>query len=278
VNSKILPLDRGIRIIAFLTLVLSFASIVATFPVYNVSTALFRGGISNAQIVTINYVLPNTPAAIAGFLPGDKIISVNGKKITTSDDFISVTHTNVGKVVIINVSRNGSSQTITVTPRKSYPQGEGPIGVTISSQTEVTKKESPWIIVPQAIIRSYLGYEEKFAPALIQSNNPFRTVNMLSHQSVPIYDKSLTRLRELITGIIYLCIGIGLWKFNRWAWFGYILYSCYQIIAMISGLILFFGTHQNLSTQMVEILIFVITIVIQFFAVFYVYSRKKYFL
>ncbi len=87
----------------------------------------------------IGKVVPGTPAAQAGMLPGDTILSVNGQRVQQFSDLQDI----VGKLIAGDKSKldtvpitfvfqhQGSKQTITkvVNVRKHPPTGQGPMGI-----------------------------------------------------------------------------------------------------------------------------------------------------
>ena len=79
-------------------------------------------------------VSPGSPAQVAGIVVGDIITKVGKDVITNSEDFISKTAALKGKRTVFEIQKNAESLTkVTLTPRENPPQGEGPIGVTITS-------------------------------------------------------------------------------------------------------------------------------------------------
>lgn len=82
----------------------------------------------------------NSPAQKSGIIVGDIITKVAGESINNSDAFISKTADYKGKIIVYEIERNvdGNSQNINIklTPRESPPEGEGPVGVTITT-TEI---------------------------------------------------------------------------------------------------------------------------------------------
>jgi regulator of sigma E protease len=68
----------------------------------------------NSQPVVLKAPVKDYPAAKAGLQDGDEIVSVNGKKIDTVDNFIAVTKDNRGKTVTIDYTRNGQAETASV--------------------------------------------------------------------------------------------------------------------------------------------------------------------
>lgn len=95
--------------------------------------------------ITVTEVLKNSPAATAGLQVGDVITSVNGKALTSTSTFISTVKSNEGKPITLGVVEKGESKTITLTPRRDFPKGEGPVGVGI---TDIEIKKYKWYEAP----------------------------------------------------------------------------------------------------------------------------------
>lgn len=87
----------------------------------------------NSQVI-IEDVLPNTPAASAGWQSGDWIVSVDGQAITSADTLKSLTDGFIGREMPVVVARGGQEIPTTVTPRANPPSGEGRAGVTLSTR------------------------------------------------------------------------------------------------------------------------------------------------
>jgi regulator of sigma E protease len=84
--------------------------------------------------VIIQDVVPDTPAAVAGWQPGDQIVSVAGQPITDADALKNLTEGYVGREMPVVVARGGQQITTTVTPRANPPSGQGRAGVTLSER------------------------------------------------------------------------------------------------------------------------------------------------
>lgn len=82
-------------------------------------------------------VAAGSPAQQAGIVSGDVITKVNNESVSSSDSFIKITNESLGKKVTYEVQRTADGQVYTnkvsLTPRQSPPDGEGPTGVTIST-------------------------------------------------------------------------------------------------------------------------------------------------
>jgi len=72
----------------------------------------------------LDSVVPGNPAAKAGLMSGDSILSINGNAIPTVNAFIDNVSSNPGKPITISLIRKASPMSITVTP-----DAKGTIGV-----------------------------------------------------------------------------------------------------------------------------------------------------
>jgi regulator of sigma E protease len=81
--------------------------------------------------VIVSQVAPNSPAAQAGLRPGDIIRAVNGKPVDRSNQLRDAIDSSLTKSATFVLDRSGSPLNVTLTPRASYPSGQGPIGIAI---------------------------------------------------------------------------------------------------------------------------------------------------
>lgn len=79
--------------------------------------------------VVIRSVVPDAPAAVAGLKPGDVVLKVNGKRVHQSTDLADVTYQNLGRPLSLQVARGADELTLAITPRTTWPEGQGPMGV-----------------------------------------------------------------------------------------------------------------------------------------------------
>lgn len=96
--------------------------------------------------VVINQVVKNSPADIAGIKKGDIVENINETKITSTQQLISETRKHLGGKISVIIRSGSQTKTIIVAPRKTYPKGEGPLGVAISQNFEI--KKYPWYEAP----------------------------------------------------------------------------------------------------------------------------------
>ncbi len=71
----------------------------------------------------VGQVIPGMPAATAGLLPGDRIVSVDGEKIYAFQDLRRYVDPSAGKPLQVVVDRAGAQTTFTVTP-ESYLESD----------------------------------------------------------------------------------------------------------------------------------------------------------
>ena len=78
----------------------------------------------SSQPVGITAVVPDSPAAIAGLQPGDKVLGFDAV-----DNFISFVNENRGQEITLNIERGGEELTFSVVPRVETAPGQGALGV-----------------------------------------------------------------------------------------------------------------------------------------------------
>ena len=93
------------------------------------SLVFARDGVPDQHVVLIRDVNKDTPAAQAGILPGDIVVSVNGNPIDSVDKLRAIIIANQGSEVSIGLNRSGNTLVVKTTPRKNPPQGQGSLGV-----------------------------------------------------------------------------------------------------------------------------------------------------
>jgi regulator of sigma E protease len=87
-------------------------------------------GLSPRPGTEIGYVSPNSPAAKAGIIPGDKILSIEGYKTKNWDDIRESVGVNPEKQLEITLLRNGTETVTTqITPERVEGTEFGKIGV-----------------------------------------------------------------------------------------------------------------------------------------------------
>lgn len=82
-------------------------------------------------------VAVGSPAQTSGIVVGDIISKVGNDSVSSSNDFITKTGAYRGKSVVYEIRRNINDREdvikVRLTPRENPPEGEGPLGVTITT-------------------------------------------------------------------------------------------------------------------------------------------------
>jgi regulator of sigma E protease len=101
------------------------AAVVAAGPIANfvLAIAIFWGlffGFGKTELApVIAEVRPGTAAEEAGFLPGDRIISIDGRPIANFDEVSLIVKTSAGETLEIVVERGGERLNLTASPRRT---------------------------------------------------------------------------------------------------------------------------------------------------------------
>lgn len=120
------PLQRGFVLVAGVLMNLLLAVVIFT------GIAMAQGR-QQVQIY-INQVLPDTPAAAAGWQPGDRLVDVAGQPVTSTDQLVRLTEDYAGRPMPVTIERGGHTEQTTVTPRTVIPPGQGRTGVVLVNQ------------------------------------------------------------------------------------------------------------------------------------------------
>lgn len=88
-------------------------------------SSLFLFGTMPALI--INQVMPESPAAKAGLISGDRIV-----EFQKAQDFINFINSNKGKDIALKVERDGKELVVNAVPRTEVPIGQGALGIGVS--------------------------------------------------------------------------------------------------------------------------------------------------
>ncbi len=100
------------------------AAVVAAGPVSNfiLAVAIFAVLLMSLGRVVIEPIVggvsEGSPAQMAGFLPGDRIVEADGRKISSFSEVYDVVLVSGGKEMTIVVERDGAREAITVAPRR----------------------------------------------------------------------------------------------------------------------------------------------------------------
>ena len=101
--------------------------------------------------VVVQEVDPASPAEMAGILPGDKILSVDGRAVNNGGDLSRSIQLNLGDEIAITVEHaGGATETVTAIPRWRPPEGQGSLGVATLTENYAVESESLpfWEAIP----------------------------------------------------------------------------------------------------------------------------------
>lgn len=87
----------------------------------------------------IDEIAPGSPAELAGLAVGDRIFLIGDQEVRTATDVGEYVQAHPGESVTLLIERNGERMTVSLTPRVSPPEGQGPVGVTVYPVTEITR-------------------------------------------------------------------------------------------------------------------------------------------
>jgi regulator of sigma E protease len=91
--------------------------------------AALTGGVpTGAPSTRVGVVEDNWPAAQAGLKPGDEIVAIDGKAVTSGDQIIETIHSSAGRNLKLTVRRGTQTFVVAVTPRLDDQRKVGRIG------------------------------------------------------------------------------------------------------------------------------------------------------
>lgn len=101
-----------------------------------------QGGVGYYDTNAIGKVQADSPAAQAGLKDGDEIVSINGEKVQTWEEFTTIVQANPEKKLDLIVASAGKEKSIQVTPKaeKSGEMRVGKIGVSPPMKTGIMDK------------------------------------------------------------------------------------------------------------------------------------------
>jgi len=118
---------------------------------------LFAGIGTNQVLPVISEVVPDSAAQAAGILPGDEILSINGKKVTEWYKDVEVIRESQGKELTLVLDRNGEEISVTAAGRLTEIDGTTRYVLGIINDVGL-KRSGLWISVKNAttVTKSFL--------------------------------------------------------------------------------------------------------------------------
>lgn len=103
----------------------------------------------------ITQVAKNSPAALADITVGDILVRVGDTDVTTADQFIELVKDKKGQMISLYLAKmdssgrkSDSSRVVEVIPRENPPEGEGALGVGVSTVPIITYQKKLWYEAP----------------------------------------------------------------------------------------------------------------------------------
>lgn len=153
--------------------------------------------------VHIENVANDSPAEQAGIMKGDivktfryhestlntdeifedaeKSVLYETKPFTSTQDLIRETKNYIGREIILVIERNGEDVLVPVIPRANPPEGQGPMGVTVSDLEEV---RYPWYSAPFVAIKINLLMAKEMLFSI--ANNLWKLISFTRPKEVQI--------------------------------------------------------------------------------------------
>ncbi|MGY4506362.1 regulator of sigma E protease [Bradyrhizobium sp. GM24.11] len=153
------------------------ASFLLAVCIFSGQFMLFGREVTLARVADVK---PDSPAAMAGFLPGDIVIAVDNVKIDGFDELIRLVSVNSGQTVKITIERQGSRRMLDVVP--AIGEAKDPFG-------NVTR-----------IARIGLGRSVAPEDTKIERLGPVRAIELGLRQTWFIADQTLKYLFKVLVG------------------------------------------------------------------------------
>jgi regulator of sigma E protease len=107
--------------------------------------------------VLITGVDPDSPAEAAGIQTGDRVLTVEDVEIDGFESMINAIAPRLGESTELTLNRDGEIISISLIPREVYPEGKGPIGVSLGNATMAV----PWDeAIKNGLETTYLQFKE----------------------------------------------------------------------------------------------------------------------
>jgi regulator of sigma E protease len=109
----------------------------------------------SGEQVVVSQVVDDSPADLADIQVGEVVVRVGETEIKKADEFVSIVKDHKGEMISIYLAKvdssgrkSDSSRVIEVIPRVNPPEGEGALGVGVSTVPIVTYEKKVWYEAP----------------------------------------------------------------------------------------------------------------------------------
>ena len=130
----------------------------ALFPIVAFAImAMVPHSVATGGMVEITEVAPDSPAATAGLMPGDRVLAVGDELLADPTLLPQEVSLAAGSEMAWVVERNGQQQVAHVTPRVDPPAGQGAVGIRfeIVGQQVERRSEPPWVALRLGVTNTW---------------------------------------------------------------------------------------------------------------------------
>lgn len=140
---RITILSAGVAMNVVLAMVLLMVQGVIGYP--TVVTEANQQQLTDHHTYVVE-VAAGSPAEAAGIKALDRIVALDTVNDPSIDQVQAVTLQNAGKEIAVEIDRQGTKQTLALTPRVNPPAGEGALGISLAATglEKVPIWEAPW--------------------------------------------------------------------------------------------------------------------------------------
>ncbi|MFH0914622.1 MAG: M50 family metallopeptidase [Chloroflexota bacterium] len=151
------PGSLASKSIATRVLVLGSGSLMNAFlPILLFSLALMIPHSVVVGQVSVKAVVPDSPAARAGMMPGETVLEINGQPVHNIGTLQRLTHLNLGReMTILLQDTSQKTREVTVIPWWKPPPGQGAVGIQLEqlSATVVSESLPFWKAIPAGAVQ-----------------------------------------------------------------------------------------------------------------------------